>query len=101
LNPKKLVECGFSRIPRNWTLARMIKHFKVPEKTTIPGFREMQQKDVPQVRALVNKYLDRFDFAPQFETDEDVEHWILPHKDVVWSYVVEVSGEGSKGKSGN
>ncbi|SAM06982.1 hypothetical protein [Absidia glauca] len=89
LNPKKLVECGFSRIPRNWTLARMIKHFKVPEKTTIPGFREMQQKDVPQVRALVNKYLDRFDFAPQFETDEDVEHWILPHKDVVWSYVVE------------
>ncbi|ORZ15800.1 acyl-CoA N-acyltransferase [Absidia repens] len=89
LNPKKLVECGFSRIPQSWTLARMIKHFKVPEKTSIPGFREMQQKDVPEVLVLVNKYLERFDFAPQFETNADVEHWILPHKDVVWSYVVE------------
>ncbi|KAI8096679.1 acyl-CoA N-acyltransferase [Halteromyces radiatus] len=89
LNPKKLVECGFSRIPHKWTLARMIKHFKVPEKTSIPGFREMQQKDVPEVRVLVNKYMERFDFAPVFETDQDVEHWILPHKEVVWSYVVE------------
>lgn len=80
-------------------MARMIKNFKVPEKSAIPGFREMQQKDVPQVRALLNKYLDRFDFAPQFETDKDVEHWVLPHKGVVWSYVVEVS-ELSKGEGG-
>ncbi|ORZ26003.1 glycylpeptide N-tetradecanoyltransferase 2-like protein [Absidia repens] len=89
LNPKKLVECGFSRIPKSWTLARLIKHCKVPEKTSTTGFREMQPKDIPQVRVLLNKYLERFDIAPQFDTDEDIEHWILPHKDVVWSYVVE------------
>lgn len=67
----------------------MIKSFKVPEKTSTAGLREMRKEDVPQVRVLLNKYLTRFDFAPVFETDQDVEHWILPHEKVVWSYVVE------------
>lgn len=91
LNPKKLVECNFSRIPPKWTLARMIKHYKVPEQTSTPGLRVMKREDVPQVRKLLNTYLSRFDIAPVFETDADVEHWILPHEDVVWSYVVEAS----------
>jgi glycylpeptide N-tetradecanoyltransferase len=67
----------------------MIKSYKVAEKPSTPGLREMQEKDVPEVRELANKYLDRFDIAPVFETDDDVKHWILPHKSVVWSYVVE------------
>ncbi|CAO3608419.1 unnamed protein product [Cunninghamella blakesleeana] len=89
LNPKKLVECGFSRIPPKSTLARMVKNFKVPESTLIPGFRVMEKKDIPQVRELLNKYLNRYDFTLHFDTDEDIEHWILPHKDVVWSFVAE------------
>ncbi|KAI8877033.1 N-myristoyl transferase [Backusella circina FSU 941] len=89
LNPKKLVECNFSRIPRNTTLSRMIKTYKVPEEPSTPGLRQMEERDVPEVRVLLNKYLDRFDIAPVYETDEDVKHWILPHKNVVWSYVVE------------
>ncbi|KAI9254782.1 acyl-CoA N-acyltransferase [Helicostylum pulchrum] len=93
LNPKKLVECNFSRIPPRSTLSRMIKAYKVPEKTSIAGLREMRLEDVPQVRVLLNKYLSRFDFAPVFETDEDVKHWILPHEKVVWSYVVEQDGK--------
>lgn len=71
----------------------MIKAYKVPEKTSIAGLREMRLEDVPQVRVLLNKYLSRFDFAPVFETDEDVKHWILPHEKVVWSYVVEQDGK--------
>ncbi|KAI9258161.1 acyl-CoA N-acyltransferase [Phascolomyces articulosus] len=89
LNPKKLVECNFSRIPQKWTLARMIKHYKVPDQTTVPGLREMRDQDVPQVQTLLNAYLSRFDMAPVFETEDDVRHWVLPHKDVVWGYVVE------------
>ncbi|KAI8087658.1 acyl-CoA N-acyltransferase [Gilbertella persicaria] len=89
LNPKKLVECNFSRVPPRSTLSRMIKNYKVPEKTSTPGLREMRKEDAPQVRELLNKYLARFDFAPVFETDADVEHWVLPHEKVVWSYVVE------------
>ncbi|KAI9484034.1 MAG: acyl-CoA N-acyltransferase [Benjaminiella poitrasii] len=89
LNPKKLVECNFSRIPPRSTLSRMIKNYKLPENTSTVGLREMRAEDVPQVRVLLNKYLERFDIAPIFETDDDVKHWILPHKNVVWSYVVE------------
>ncbi|KAI7867525.1 acyl-CoA N-acyltransferase [Spinellus fusiger] len=89
LNPKKLVECNFSRIPSKSTLSRMIKHYKVPDTTSTPGLREMRVEDCSQVRTLLNKYLSRFDFSIVFETDEDVAHWIAPHKNVVWSYVVE------------
>ncbi|KAG1048838.1 hypothetical protein G6F43_008800 [Rhizopus delemar] len=89
LNPKKLVECNFSRIPARSTLSRMIKQYKVPDETNTPGLREMRLEDVGEVRELLNKYLSRFDLAPVFETDEDVKHWILPHEKVVWSYVVE------------
>jgi glycylpeptide N-tetradecanoyltransferase len=89
LNPKKLVECNFSRIPPRSTLSRMIKNFKVSENTSTIGLREMREEDCSQVRVLLNNYLNRFDFAPVFETDEDVKHWILPHEKVVWSYVVE------------
>ncbi|KAI9028347.1 acyl-CoA N-acyltransferase [Phycomyces nitens] len=89
LNPKKLVECNFSRIPAKSTLTRMIKHYKVPDITSTVGLREMKVEDAPEVRVLLNKYLERFDFAVAFETVEDVEHWICPHKDVVWSYVVQ------------
>lgn len=67
----------------------MIKNYKLPEKTSTAGLREMREEDASQVRVLLNKYLARFDFAPVFETDEDVKHWILPHEKVVWSYVVE------------
>ena len=69
----------------------MVKSYKVPEKTSTVGLREMRPEDASQVRVLLNKYLQRFDFAPVFETDEDVKHWILPHDKVVWSYVVEDS----------
>ncbi|CAO0797364.1 unnamed protein product [Mucor circinelloides] len=64
LNPKKLVECNFSRIPPKSTLSRMVKSYKVPEKTSTAGLREMRPEDAPQVRVLLNKYLQRFDFAP-------------------------------------
>ncbi|KAG1462923.1 hypothetical protein G6F56_005409 [Rhizopus delemar] len=93
LNPKKLVECNFSRIPAKSTLSRLIKQNKVGEETSTVGLREMKLEDVPQVRQLLNTYLARFDFAPVFETDEDVKHWILPHEKVVWSYVVEKEGK--------
>ncbi|KAG0170108.1 glycylpeptide N-tetradecanoyltransferase [Apophysomyces sp. BC1015] len=89
LNPKKLVECNFSRVPPKWTLARMIKHYKVPDETATAGLRIMRDEDAAEVRVLLNNYLSRFDLSLVFETDEDVKHWIVPHEDVVWSYVVE------------
>lgn len=100
------------------TIARLVKQMSVPPTPSIPGFREMEKKDVTQVAALLRRYLGRFDIAQTFETDEEVEHWFLSGRgqeggeggaiaggeaggkesagwrragQVVWAYVVEVS----------
>ncbi|KAH6561708.1 hypothetical protein BASA62_009647 [Batrachochytrium salamandrivorans] len=87
LNPKKLVETGFSYVPRNMTMARMIRLYKMPEETKIPGLRQMVPADVPQVKKLLEKYLSRFELYHKM-TDEEVAHWILPVDKVMFSYVV-------------
>ncbi|EIW67750.1 hypothetical protein TREMEDRAFT_33259 [Tremella mesenterica DSM 1558] len=101
LNPPKLVDIGFAALPRTSTIARMIKQYTVPMQTHIPGFREMVSADVPQVGALLRKYLTRFDVAQTFGSDAEVEHWFLSGKgkgrgdgvkrdgQVTWAFVVE------------
>ena len=79
----------------------MVKQYAVPTDPHIPGFREMEKKDVPQVAALLRRYLARFEVAQTFEKDEEVEHWFLSGKgrleggkrfeQVIYPYVVEVS----------
>ena len=49
LNPKKLVEVGFSSLPANTTMARYTKLLKLPTETSIQGLREMTKKDVKKV----------------------------------------------------
>ncbi|KAG0261971.1 glycylpeptide N-tetradecanoyltransferase [Actinomortierella ambigua] len=88
LNPKKLVETGFSRLGRNMTLARLVKLYKLPAQTATPGLRPMEEKDVGQVARLLNTYLANCEFAPHFE-EEDVRHWLISRPGVVWGYVVE------------
>lgn len=104
LNIPKLVETHFCYVPRNMTLARMIRVNKVPEKTSLPGLREMQDKDVVEVTALFERYMERFDLAPMF-TVEEARHQFLSgcgqgelesgglgrrERQVTWSYVAEV-----------
>ncbi|WRT66752.1 glycylpeptide N-tetradecanoyltransferase [Kwoniella shivajii] len=99
LNPPKLVDIGFSPLPRGYTIARLVKSYSVPPHPRLPGFREMNTADVPQVGNLLRKYLSRFDVAQTFSKDEEVEHWFLSGQgreeggkrveQVVWSYVVE------------
>ncbi|WVQ84211.1 glycylpeptide N-tetradecanoyltransferase [Cryptococcus sp. DSM 104549] len=99
LNPPKLVDIGFSPLPRGSTIARLVTQYKVPEHPSIPGFREMVKEDVPQVGELLRKYLSRFDVTQEFGSDVEVEHWFLSGQgrevngqrleQVVWAYVVE------------
>ena len=88
LNPKKLIAVGFSRLGPRMTMARTIKLYKLPEKPTIPGVRQMRQEDVPVVRSLLNDYLARYSLAPKM-SEEEVSHWLSYQEDVVYSYVVE------------
>lgn len=102
------------------TVARLVKQLAVPTTTKLPGFREMEKRDVSQVAALLRRYVARFEVAQTFDSDEEVEHWFLSGRgreggeggaiaggdesasrgderkwrragQVVWAYVVEVS----------
>jgi glycylpeptide N-tetradecanoyltransferase len=106
LNVPKLVDAKFTYVPRNMTIARMVRQFKAPSTLALSrsGLREMEDRDVPAVTELFTRYTARFDMAPLLE-EEDVRHQFLSGRgkgdrevstgrregQVVWSYVVEVS----------
>jgi len=88
LNPKKLVEVGFSGLSKNMTIARAVKLYHVADSTALPGLRPMEAKDIPRVHQLLHQYLAKFDVAPLYSMEE-VEHLFMPRKGVMSSYVVE------------
>ncbi|KAF5373810.1 hypothetical protein D9758_000641 [Tetrapyrgos nigripes] len=103
LNVSKLVDVKFSYVPRNMTLARMIRLNQVNDKLTLPGLREMEEKDIKQVAALFSKFMERYDMIPIMTLDE-VKHQFLSGNgtgtrgdggpgrregQVTWAYVVE------------
>ncbi|CAA3020116.1 glycylpeptide N-tetradecanoyltransferase 1-like [Olea europaea var. sylvestris] len=88
LNPKKLIDVGFSRLGDRMTMSRAIKLYKLPSSTSTPGLRKMELCDVPAVTRLLKNYLSQFVVAPDFD-DNEVEHWLLPQENVVDSYVVD------------
>lgn len=94
INWQKLHDCGFSPLPAGSKPQYQVRKYALPDKTSTAGLREMQTKDVDGVLSLLNRYLGRFDMAPNFSREE-AQHWFIPEieKDgekVVWSYVVEV-----------
>nr|XP_027203013.1 glycylpeptide N-tetradecanoyltransferase 2-like [Dermatophagoides pteronyssinus] len=88
LNPKKLIEVGFSHLTRNMTIARTVKLYRLPEQPKLSGLRQFELNDIKQVQILMNKYMENFDLVPLF-SEEEMAHWLLPRTDVVDSYVVE------------
>ncbi len=105
LNVPKLVDVKFTYVPRDMTIARMIRQSKVPSSPflTRSGLREMEERDVSAVAELYRRYMERFDMVPLFEED-DIRHQFLSGRgtgergtstgrrsgQVVWAYVVEV-----------
>lgn len=77
LNPKKLVEVGFSSLPRNLTMARFVKIHKLPDQPSIEGLRPMTKKDVPRVTLLLNEYLKKFALHMTF-TEAEIAHFLIP-----------------------
>uniref|UniRef100_A0A7R9UK75 Glycylpeptide N-tetradecanoyltransferase n=1 Tax=Diacronema lutheri TaxID=2081491 RepID=A0A7R9UK75_DIALT len=91
LNPKKLIDVGFSSLgPRN-TMSRLIKMLKLPDEPLTRGFRPLRPADVPVCCAMLNEHLKRFKYYQVFD-EAEFAHWLLPREGVVFSYVVE--GEG-------
>ena len=99
LDVEKLVKIGFSQLPSGVTKKQQVLKYKLPTKTSIPGLRSMEEKDIPQVKDLLMHYLDRFSIAQDF-SNEEVDHWFIhkegrndPPNRVVWTYVAETDGK--------
>ncbi|EFJ44361.1 hypothetical protein VOLCADRAFT_106391 [Volvox carteri f. nagariensis] len=88
LNPRKLIDVGFSRLAPRMTMARTIKLFKLPGTTATPGLRECRQDDTPQLVELLNAHLGLYKLAPMF-TPAEVTHWFQNIDGVINTFVVE------------
>ncbi|EXB38875.1 Glycylpeptide N-tetradecanoyltransferase 1 [Morus notabilis] len=88
LNPKKLIDVGFSTLGARMTMSRTVKLYKLSDSPVTPGFRRMELRDVPAVTQLLKNYLGQFVVVADFDED-DVQHWLLPIESVVDSYLVE------------
>ncbi|KAH9177748.1 N-myristoyl transferase [Lactarius sanguifluus] len=64
LNVPKLVDVKFTYVPRDMTIARMVRQSK------------MEERDVSAVAELYRRYMERFDMVPLFE-EEDIRHQFL------------------------
>jgi glycylpeptide N-tetradecanoyltransferase len=91
LNPKKLVNVGFSNMPPRMTMARLQKLYRLPATTSTKNLVEMEQKHVEGVYKLLTTYLKTFPLHAAF-SEEEISHWLLPRKGVVNSYVVTSDG---------
>jgi glycylpeptide N-tetradecanoyltransferase len=88
LNPKKLIDIGFSHQNKKLTMSATIKLYALPPKTATPGLRPLEARDVAATRVLLNKYLAAFHLSVEF-SEEEFAHWFLPRQGVVYAYVVE------------
>jgi len=88
LDPKKLIEIGFSRLMPRMTMARTIKLYKLPESPAHSRLRAMVPADVPKAHALLAKYLSTFALAPALDAEE-FAHWVLPRPGVIDAFVVD------------
>ena len=86
LNPKKLVNVGFSRMSPRMTMARMQKLYKVA-KTPQHNLVEMTEEHVDGVHELLTKYLESKLLHVNF-TKEEVAHWLLPRSSVINTFVL-------------
>lgn len=53
LNPKKLIDIGFSGLGKNQTIPMIKKLYNLPEEPTLP-FRPVAKKDIPSLTKLIN-----------------------------------------------
>lgn len=88
LNPKKLIEIGFSRLGQRMTMARTIKFYKLPDAHQTPRLRPFEARDVVSVQKLLNNYLSSFKLAQVF-TEAEVAHMFQSQSYVIDAYVVE------------
>lgn len=92
INLQKLLDVKFTYLRPQLNLARAKKLFNLPNEVQVQGLRQMEKKDVDTVYELLEAYLSKFKIRAHY-TKEEVEHWFVPRKDIVYSYVIETEGK--------
>lgn len=102
LNPAKLVDIGFTPLSRTETISRLVRKYALPAQPLLPGFREMEERDLHGVSELLKGFMKRYEMSQVFGAVEEVRHWFLSARgqgvvkagrregQVVWSCVIEV-----------
>ncbi|EHK39805.1 hypothetical protein TRIATDRAFT_155534 [Trichoderma atroviride IMI 206040] len=93
LDWQKLYECSFVHLPHGSKPQYQIRKYAVPDRTNTKGLREMKTTDIDAVLKLMDRYMSRFDIAPEM-SKEEATHWFTPtpqpgQDQYIWSYVVE------------
>lgn len=91
LDPKKLIEVGFSRLSPRMTMARIQKLYRLPPKTTTPNLKLMTKADSAGAHRLLMTHLEQYSLVVNF-TLAEFEHWLMPRDGVVRTYVATNDG---------
>ena len=89
INCKKLIETRFSYLKAGVPMSRHTRIHQLPKSPGIDGIRSMKEKDIEQVKDLLNNFLAKHSKIHFDWSSEEVRHFLLPQKDVIFSYVVE------------
>ncbi len=103
LNVPKLVDVKFTYVPRDMTIARVIRQSKVPSTSSRVLTSGRWKRGMCRRSELYRRYIERFDMVPLFE-EEDIRHQFLSWRgtgereastgrrpaQVGWTYVAEV-----------
>ena len=108
LNPRKLVKIGFTSVWQGGTIEELEEENRIEDTLTFSnlGLREMEERDIPEVKTLYTSYMSRFDMVQEW-SQEELSHFFLGGKrsplgveggeytiagKFMWAYVVEVRG---------
>ena len=86
LNVKKLVDIQFTYLPPNMNMTRAKQFYNLSSELPISGFRPMEEKDVDDVYVLLDNLEKKYKVHGYY-SKEEVAHWFLPRKNVIYSYV--------------
>ncbi|KAK5158017.1 glycylpeptide N-tetradecanoyltransferase [Recurvomyces mirabilis] len=94
LDWQHLYKNGFSHLPQGGSEIRQKYKYRLDSQTTTKGLRPMKKSDLPAVKDLLARYLERFSIRQSFD-EAELEHWLCSDasKDVVWAFVVEQDGK--------
>ena len=59
LNPQKLVDAKFSRLPKDMRMKDLLKKYKLPDEPGIPTLRPLTEADIPSAATVLNNYLKK------------------------------------------